>query len=95
MEKREATDIISGNHAGIDIGAAYGADIVSAMDGTAEVVSSFGDYGNHVKIVNGEISTLYGHCSKIVVNQGESITKGQKIAEVGSTGKIHRSTFTL
>jgi len=85
--KREATDIISGNHAGIDIGAAYGADIVSAMDGTAEVVSSFGDYGNHVKIVNGEISTLYGHCSKIVVNQGESITKGQKIAEVGSTGK--------
>lgn len=43
--------------------------------------------GNHIKIENGEILTLYAHCSKIYVNQGDKISKGQEIAEVGSTRK--------
>ena len=84
---RTPTDIVSANHAGIDIGANTGADIVASMEGKVEVVSSQGDYGNHLKITNGEISTLYAHCSKIVVNEGDSIKQGQKIAEVGSTGR--------
>ena len=84
---RTPTDIVSANHAGVDIGANTGADIVASMEGKVEVVSSQGDYGNHLKITNGEISTLYAHCSKIVVNEGDSIKQGQKIAEVGSTGR--------
>ena len=85
--KREATDIISENHAGIDIGSTVGTEIVSSMEGTVELISEYGDYGNHVKISNGEVSTLYAHCSKIVVNEGDYITQGQKIAEVGNTGR--------
>lgn len=84
---REATDIISANHAGVDIGANTGTEIVAAMEGTVEVVSNYGDYGNHIKITNGEVSTLYAHCSNIFVNQGDYITQGQKIAEVGNTGR--------
>ena len=85
---RTPTNIVSANHAGVDIGANTGADIVASMEGKVEVVSSQGDYGNHLKITNGEISTLYAHCSKIVVNEGDSIKQGQKIAEVGSTGRV-------
>lgn len=84
---RTPTNIVSANHAGVDIGANTGDDIVASMEGKVEVVSSQGDYGNHLKITNGEISTLYAHCSKIVVNEGDSIKQGQKIAEVGSTGR--------
>lgn len=85
--KRTPTDIISENHAGIDLGASVGTEIIAAMEGTVELVSSYGDYGNHLKITNGEISTLYAHCSKILVNQGDYISQGQKIAEVGNTGR--------
>ena len=85
--KREPTDIISANHAGIDIGATVGTEIIAAMEGTVEEVSSYGDYGNHLKITNGEVSTLYAHCSKILVNKGDYIAQGQKIAEVGNTGR--------
>lgn len=45
-------------------------------------------YGNHVKITNGEISTVYAHCSKIYVTQGEHVSQGQQIAEVGATGNV-------
>lgn len=84
---RQATAIVSGNHKGVDIGAKYGTEIKAAMDGQVTVASDEGDYGKHVKIVDGEVSTLYAHCSRIVVNQGDFVKKGQKIAEVGSTGK--------
>lgn len=84
---RTPTDVISANHAGVDIGANEGTDIIASMEGTVEVVSSYGDYGNHIKITNGDVSTLYAHCSTILVNQGDYIAQGQKIAEVGNTGR--------
>lgn len=75
-------------HTGIDIARVTGTVIVSAMEGTVELVSSKGDYGNHIKITNGELSTLYAHCSKIYVAEGAYITQGQEIAEVGATGNV-------
>lgn len=75
-------------HTGIDIARVTGTVIISAMEGTVELVSSEGDYGNHVKITNGEVSTLYAHCSKIYVKEGETISQGQEIAEVGATGNV-------
>ena len=83
---RTPTEIISANHAGVDIGVEEGTPILSAMDGVVELVSSEGGYGNHVKITNGEISTIYAHCSKITVQKGTYVHKGDKIAEAGSTG---------
>lgn len=73
-------------HTGIDIAEDPGLDIVAAMEGTVEYVSGEGNYGNHLKITNGEVSTLYAHCKTICVKQGDYITQGQKIAEVGATG---------
>ena len=84
---RTPTEIISANHAGLDIGANEGTEIVAAMEGTVELVSSYGDYGNHVKITNGEVSTMYAHCKDIYVNQGDYISQGQVIATVGNTGR--------
>lgn len=92
---RTPTDIISANHAGIDIGAYEGTKVIAAMDGKVTLVSGEGDYGNHVKIENGSVSTLYAHCKKIYVKEGEEVTKGAEIAEVGSTGRATRSTFAF
>ena len=84
---REPSELISGNHTGIDIGADEGTKIVSAIDGIVTEVSQEGDYGNHIKIVSGKITTLYAHCSKMYVNEGEEIKQGTEIAEIGSTGR--------
>lgn len=73
-------------HTGIDIAEDQGTVIVAAMEGTVELVSGEGNYGNHFKITNGEISTLYAHCKTIYIKEGEHITQGQQVAEVGETG---------
>ena len=49
---------------------------------------NYGGYGNLVIIDHGNgIETYYGHCSKIYVKAGQSVTAGTKIAAVGSTGR--------
>ena len=83
---REATEVVSANHQGIDLGADEGTAIYAAMDGTVEVASEEGEYGKHLDITNNDVLTRYAHCSKLLVKEGEKVKKGQKIAEVGSTG---------
>lgn len=83
---RTPTDIVSANHAGIDIAANSGTQFIAAMEGNVTYVSSEGGYGNHVYIENGDVTTLYAHCKTIYVKEGEKITQGQLIGEVGSTG---------
>lgn len=75
-------------HTGIDIGVPEGTIFVSAMEGTVELVSSVGDYGNHVKITNGDVTTLYAHCKTIYVKEGDKILQGQQVGETGSTGNV-------
>ena len=84
---RESTQIISANHAGIDIAAETGKSIVSATDGIATEVSTEGDYGKHITITNGDLTILYAHCSELLITEGTNITQGTEIAKVGSTGK--------
>ena len=86
--RNPTTETVPKYHTGIDIAADTGTVIVAATEGTVSVVSSEGDYGNHVKILNGNIMTLYAHCNKIYVNEGDTITQGQNIAEVGATGNV-------
>ena len=85
--EREETEIVSATHQGIDIGVNEGTTIVAAMEGTVSLVSDEGEYGTHVKIVNEEITTIYAHCSKILVKEGEKVKKGEKIALSGNTGR--------
>lgn len=77
-------------HSGIDIsaGGAYGQSIVAADGGTVEWAGyDSSGYGNYVIIDhhNG-YKTLYGHCSQLYVSAGQSVSQGQSIAAVGSTG---------
>lgn len=73
---------VTGYHTGIDIGAEKGTSIKAANDGTVVLVSSKGDYGKHLKIENGKTQTLYAHCSKILVKEGDYVSSGQEIAKV-------------
>ncbi len=74
-------------HAGIDIGAGYGLAIVAAEDGTVTTSTYGSGYGKYVVLNHGSgITTLYGHCSSLLVKKGDKVTKGQTIAKIGSTG---------
>lgn len=85
--KREATEIVSENHYGIDIGVNEGTTVYAAMEGKVSLVSNEGEYGTHVKIENKDVTTIYAHCSKILVKQGATVKLGQKIALSGNTGR--------
>lgn len=77
----------SSNHKGIDIGASYGADIVAAAAGTVKVASYSSAAGNYVMIDHGGgLYTVYMHASSLVVSAGQTVSAGQVIAKVGSTG---------
>jgi len=74
-------------HSGMDIGAAYGTDVLAADSGTVISCGWMGGYGQATIIDHGNgISTLYGHQSQILVSNGQQVTKGQVIGKVGSTG---------
>ena len=62
---RTPTDIVSSNHAGIDIGANSGTKFIASMEGVVKEVSAGGGYGEHVYIEKDEIITLYAHCKNI------------------------------
>ncbi|MGC8734169.1 MAG: murein hydrolase activator EnvC family protein [bacterium] len=74
-------------HSGIDIGAPYGAPIYAAENGKVILASWYDGYGYCIIIDHGDgVSTLYAHCSSIIVKQGQYVSKGQVIGYVGSTG---------
>lgn len=83
---RESSEIVSSYHQGIDIAANLGTKIACAMEGDVTLVSSEGGYGKQIRIANGDILTIYGHCNEIYVKEGEHINLGQEIGEVGETG---------
>lgn len=75
------------SHNGVDIGASYGSNIWAASGGTVILAGWNGGYGNCVMINHGNgYTTLYGHMSKITVSQGETVSQGQIVGYVGSTG---------
>ncbi|MDQ2085402.1 peptidoglycan DD-metalloendopeptidase family protein [Herbivorax sp. ANBcel31] len=74
-------------HTGIDVPANTGASIVAANDGTVIMSGWQGGYGYTVVIDHGGgITTLYAHCSQLLVSSGASVNAGDEIAKIGSTG---------
>jgi peptidase M23-like protein len=74
-------------HEGIDIAAAWGTPIVAPADGVVTYAGPRNGYGNLVVIDHGfGIVTRYGHTSQIFVKEGDKVTRGMKIAQVGTTG---------
>ena len=74
-------------HTGIDIGAPTGANILAANSGTVLITAFTTGYGNKIVIDHGGgYVTLYAHCSKILVKEGQAVKQGDVIGLVGSTG---------
>ncbi len=77
-------------HGALDIcvyGGTYGLKISAAESGTVITASYHWSYGNYIVIDHGSgLSTLYAHCSSLAVGAGQSVSKGQTIGYVGSTG---------
>ncbi|PKM78712.1 MAG: hypothetical protein CVU90_00035 [Firmicutes bacterium HGW-Firmicutes-15] len=81
------TQPFGGGHTGIDIGGSSGTTITAAADGTVSSASYQGGYGNFVVINHGNgLVTRYAHCSNLLVNAGQHVTRGEAIATRGSTG---------
>jgi murein DD-endopeptidase MepM/ murein hydrolase activator NlpD len=75
-------------HEGLDFTANTGVPILAAADGIVAAAEHTPDYGNLVKVDHGSgLETRYAHASRLLVKVGERVVKGQKIAEVGSTGR--------
>ncbi|MGM9949039.1 MAG: M23 family metallopeptidase, partial [Lysinibacillus sp.] len=94
------------NHYGIDIANSSGTPIVAAADGIVSFAGPLSTYGNAVMIthsIDGQIYTsLYAHLSSFNVSVGTRVSKGTKIANMGSTGRstgphlhleIHQGTW--
>jgi len=75
-------------HEGIDFVAIKGTPIMASADGIVVYAARHPQYGNMVEIDHGnDIVTRYAHASKLLVKVGQVVRRGQKIAEVGSTGR--------
>ena len=74
-------------HYGVDLAANTGTEIACFADGTVKAVGESSSYGKYCIVDHaGGYSTLYAHCSRIVTSSGATVSKGEKIAEVGETG---------
>jgi len=81
------TPFAEGSSKGIDIPAKAGQPVLAASGGTVTLVSSaVRGYGNLVVIKHSQtLLSVYAHNSKVLVEEKQTVTKGQKIAEVGAT----------
>lgn len=74
-------------HTGIDLGGAIGTAIYAYKSGTVTFAGWGTGYGLHVKVDHGNgMSTLYAHCSELLVSAGQQVSEGQMIAKIGMTG---------
>lgn len=74
-------------HTGTDIGGAVGTAIYGFRSGTVTFAGWGGSYGNMVRIDHGNgMSTIYAHCSQLLVTTGQQVSEGQIIAKIGMTG---------
>lgn len=78
----------SAMHEGVDFMVPAGTAIRASAGGVVAYASSHPDYGNMVEIDHGnDIVTRYAHASRLLVKVGQVVRRGEKIAEVGSTGR--------
>ncbi|WP_026829229.1 murein hydrolase activator EnvC family protein [Exiguobacterium artemiae] len=77
-------------HNGVDFSGPVGSPIRAAASGTVITAGSGGPYGNHVMIshfLDGQVyTTVYGHMNSLSVSAGQTVTQGQTLGTLGSTG---------
>ncbi len=85
--RRSPFTLASDFHQGIDIAASWGTPIVSPADGVVTFAGYKNGYGQMVIVDHGfGVVTRYGHTSQLLVQEGQKLKRGVKIALVGSTG---------
>ena len=88
-KKRYINDLPRSPHLALDIAAPTGTKIISPEFGKVILIGDFFYSGNYIVIDHGYgLITSYSHLSKVMVKEGQLIDKGQKIGEVGSTGRV-------
>ena len=81
------SNIRSSSHTGLDIAAPTGTPVKAAASGTVTFSGWKGSYGNMLVISHGNgVQTYYGHCSKLYAKNGQTVSQGDVVASVGSTG---------
>jgi len=85
--RRSPGGIGSTNHQGIDIGVVWGSPILASAGGVVELSGWNGGFGNYIRIYHGNgHHTVYAHNSRNHVRNGDRVSQGQHIADIGSTG---------
>ena len=75
------------NHKGIDLGASAGTSIYAVANGTVTYAGYDGDYGYSVVVDHGNgLKTRYAHARALCVSRGQTVSQGDVVAYVGSTG---------
>ena len=75
-------------HPGVDLVQPYGAEIKATAVGRVVHAGPMGGYGNCVEIDHGNgISTRFGHMSEVLVEEGQTVSIGDTIGRIGSTGR--------
>ena len=83
----ERSSLRRSTHTGLDIACTTGTDIKVVSNGTVTFSGKKGSYGNLIIVDHGnDVETWYGHCSKLYAKVGDTVTAGDVIAAVGSTG---------
>ena len=86
-------------HAGVDIAADAGDPIYAMCFGVVVDAGTSDSYGNYVRLYHGNgLEIFYAHCSRVLVNIGDTVKAGTKVAQVGATGDatgnhVHVETF--
>ena len=79
---------MSAMHEGLDFPAPVGTPVLSAAGGVVVTQETHPNYGFYIEVDHGnEVLTRYAHLSRSVVKKGDLIKRGQKLAEVGSSGR--------
>ena len=74
-------------HGGLDIGGQKGDPILAFAGGTVEYIGENDSYGLYIQLDHGNgVKSFYAHCSKLYVSKGDTVSLGERIAAVGSTG---------
>ena len=75
-------------HEGDDFSAKRGTEVMSTADGIVKTSKFYGSFGNYIEIDHGNgYVTVYGHLHKRNVKKGQKVERGQRIGQVGNTGR--------
>lgn len=94
-EREVIAEGMTSDHKGIDIAANKGTNIKAAMAGTVKVAEENREYGKFIKIVNGDVMTVYAHCNSLKVKVGDKIKMRTNNSKCWVNRSVNWTTFTF